>query len=96
MALWFPPQLLPRVCLHLGKVSRTLTAPSHGALMEPTVLTRDSPRPSEELELWPVASRLSWDPGDTEWGAEGLGPGCQAPWAGHGGEPTLHFRLESS
>lgn len=84
----------------MGRVSRTLTAPSHGAPMEPTVLTWDSPRPSEELELWPVASgldsRLGWDPGDTEWGAEGLGPGCQVPWAGLGGEPTLHFRLESS
>lgn len=40
--------------------------------------------------------RAGLGPGGMECGTEGLGPGRQGPWAGHGGEPALHFRLEGS
>lgn len=60
--------------------------------MEPTVLTQDSPRPSKELELWPVASglgyRLGWDQGAQSGAQRGSGLVARAPGLPMGGART--------
>ena len=84
-ALWFSPQLLPQVCLHLGRVSCTLTAPSHDAPMEPNASPRTAPGPARSWSSgrWPPG--WAWTRGHGVWHrrARAWSPGPLGwPWWG--------------